>query len=122
MSEARNIAEERFARGEISKEEFEEILSSLSEPEVEYTDADELTVSDHGSSGGFSVLHILLYWVVGATLLQFFFVKSLYCIFVVEGSLVGTKFGHAYNLLVSLPGILGTILNGAVFGSYGSCG
>ena len=43
MSEARNIAEERFARGEISKEEFEEILSSLSEPEVEYTDADELT-------------------------------------------------------------------------------
>jgi len=62
-----------------------------------------------------------IYWVVFVNVLQFFFLKGAHCVFVAEGSLVGTTVGHLYQFLVVMPGIIGTLMHGIVFGTLGIC-
>lgn len=57
MSNAKNIADERLAKGEISKAEYDELLNTLSERK-------ELTNFDYFSAGlGIGIIGIVLFFV-----------------------------------------------------------
>lgn len=118
MSKAKEIAEERFARGEISKEQLNEMLQELREPDLA---SQEVEGQQEVASKSSSIKQYLIGWLVFANVMTFFFYKNMYCMFVYDDAYDGPIY-LLYALLIQIPGFPGMFIGAIIFGDSAYCG